>query len=414
MLYYTDNTPVSGIREKCQMLLPKKESTGKFLPASCITDAVVFEDLYNAWIIAAANVVYTIKYNKSLDQEHFHKVHDFFSPQTQENEEDEKKFLEDCKFALVTSPRTRLCQATTYEQIKNDVTKNMEGRPFHLQLRIIFVCMLLERLPQDVFGQNCYDQINPVPANEIQVKDGDCFTLDFHSQGEHLIEGTLFNPKNEKIAISVEWNGKKNRIQMPPYGRLRAQFSDSASTRPVGIKGNISIGDSGKMALIQDPAERSAIVRLYMKNFAPHTIWNTGAVWDASADGEGGCFIRKPRGLICTTTGEQKTGSLPLRCYGAGRCYALLYSDGHIESNLSNILGEEFRALSVVECGDTGFLIHDGTNCWEVQPGGKRRIDECEFVQGMLGRFLKEDCCEFVQTELVEFHIGLDGKVTVG
>lgn len=412
MLYYTDNTPVSGIREKCQMLLPKKESTGKFLPASCITDSVVFEDLYNAWIIAAANVVYTIKYNKkSLDQEHFHKVHDFFSPQTQENEEDEKNFLEDCKFALVTT--TRLCKASTFDQIKADVTKNMEGRPFHMQLRVIFVCMLLDRLPQDVFGQNCYNQLNPIPANEIQVKDGDGLKLDFRSPEKYLVESTLFNPKNEKITLNIDWDGKKHPLQMPPYGRLRVLFSDSASTRLVGIKGNISIGDSGKMALIQDPAERSAIVRLYMKNFAPHTIWNTGSVWDASTDGAGGCFVREPRELIRTSTGEQRIGSLPIRCYGAGRYYALLYTDGHIESNLFSIVGKEFRALSVVEYGDAGFLIHDGTNCWKVQGVGKKMIDECEFVQAMLGRFSEGGCCELVQTQLAGFCIGLDGKVTV-
>ena len=409
LLIYADQTKMGKINEIGDIWnLSKAVRNGKRIPELLLMDEIVFCEFYEAWIKPCIKFRFPEE-NISLEERLKKKEEQrsLFFAEAENMEDAEAKYLEFIEAFGTAMRKPVACPVCKREQmtlIRDAITKELDGIPEYMKLRVLVVCMLANELPKNVFekGESWGIAISgevhrDIYENEyMNVEDGMQFVMDIQTEEKQnmLFAKILRNDRENACRIMVSYAEKQYTIQMPPYGILRCVFADEACKKLLSIKGNICFHDATN-ALMLCGEKKDAKLFAYNKRNGIFKSWNPGVYFDISIDGKGGFLVLTAKELY-SSMGMSKKTDLPIRCYGSGKQWAWLYADGRLESNLEN--GKELsHVTAVVEDAEKGLLICNDTGCWDYRGTMKKEIEPSLFMDLMLQRFCSEKKCESVK-----------------
>lgn len=372
--------------------VPKRGlQNGDQLSTALLHDGDAFADLFELWFVPCVALMQETNMAEPLSP-----VLPLFYENG--NEAESNAFLERfTRMILGRSPyNLTIWPMCPHEKICAEVDGKLSGVSYWIRLRVKAVCILLSAFPDEVFaeGTNWFGIFlqNSANADYFEVMNGMRLPLSFASV-ERLFPRTLHNDNDQPCVITIAYQSSTYEITLPAHGFLRAVFSDKSCQRLIGIKGNISFNESEtRNAVLQLPDGGRPALFMYHKQYRDVFAIETGGPFaDAAADGQGGAVVLTNYGIYYTRNGETvREKTPPIRAYGAGNLWALLYADGTLKCNLHKKGGLSIeRALAVVENGDYSLLVRDESGTWDCNGGVAKEISEEQFVRCMLERF----CC---------------------
>ena len=285
-------------------------------------------------------------------------------------------------------------------------------------LRVKAVCLLTNCRPEELFeeGQGWTDSI-PIKSDDyFELSNNMVFALDPMGEKEiDLVPKTLRNDSGSSCTIYVSYfdkdhteNNRQYSITLPPYGILRAVFTNRDLRKLAFVKGNISCADAER-AIVQSGEENGIQLYYVRKLEKPLAFPHIEFYRDAAADAMGGAVILGSREFYSTVTSktylEKGKDDLPIRCFRSGRQWARLYSNGRLESEFVNDR-ELDGVTAVAEDGDRGLLICRKGEAYDYRGDGLSKPISLEnFWDIMMERFSGDGCCETVRTQLTRFTV---------
>lgn len=407
-LYYADGTSIEALRRMEEIKNPSREiASGKKLPEDLVIDDLLFDNLYDLWISIC------VKYVLRESDEN---IRFLFQPESEDAEC--REFMERyCK--VMTIPGKPICPIVICNKIREAIERDMKDVSEYMKLRVLTVSVLLNHVPENIFkngkswGQVIRSNVNKdkYEADALDIETGMKFNLNLQGTGK-LIPRTLRNKSEEMCEFNVNLENKTYKIQMPPYGTLRAVFADDDCKTLVSIKGNITFDDVKSAVIQQGEKDNCTRIKRHYLQEGTIEIPNKGFLLDVSTNGRGGIIFLNAQEMFSTMR-MRTPKKLPIRCYGSGEVWAWLYADGKLESNLEGA-GMLENVTAVAEDGDSGLLVCCKGECWDFRKLPKVKISESEMAQVMLKRFgsrADEGYCESVSTRYLQLSITQSGKM---
>lgn len=369
---------------------------GARIDETLITEDANFIGLYDLWIKAG---IYCMGNNCQKSEEELVEESEncffYFTPEA--NGTDGQKDFRDayCNDVSEVVSGGDLFPEQFYQPYCDSIDQSISEKYAHIKLRVLAVCLVVQRQPQELFtgGEQWSQMINAQFSEKDykEVRQNDIFTMDFcvNSNGR-LIPRTLRNPSDVKRLFTIKYEKEVAKIELPPYGILRAVFGDKECTKLVSVKRNItSYGhrklrqyggkDGIKLDWIEDDKKYDCS---HPKDFFVDVSW--------SVDGQ----IFKLLGNELQLGGKkydinQEKDGLPIRCYSAEGIQAFLYENGNLIVRLQGEL-DDYKwegVTAVVECGEEGLLIYQNNKIIPIKAFGaesKEKMDNTAFFAKMI------------------------------
>ena len=412
MIFYGNGDAISSIQnidEAADLDELVKSSGG--IPSKLISEDTLFEELKDRWLKI---LILEMQKDESL-KVNFQTA--FYGKSvTYDNVE---HLLERCGKKLFAIDR-QFWPTKMTSLIKKAVCNNTYAIPPCYCMRLGILCILTGLMPEELLSEGTawpvsFQKLSETGDGYINVKQGDYFSME-SQECQKLFPVTLKNDSNESVSITIKVNSEEKNISLPPYGILRAVAADEKATALVGVKGSISMGKINQHFAYLQKGEKNLV---QLKNILCRTERTIkviqGILMDAAAWGDGNGVLILTQNMMADSLGRIKNvqrKEIPIRCYGAGGEYALLYDDGNAITNIKGM--ENLRnVIAIVEDGSRGLLIEQSTN------QGIRYLD-CRygkwngditaqvFFNLMLMRFSDADFCE--KTGNDQMMIGIDSN----
>lgn len=420
VIYYDDGTPIEKI-EMSQIPTLSQNVPGNGLSMELLTEEYGFSVLYMHWLRPCVDYMWFVGHDRDQGQmqapEEEH-VRRFALFRKGAAEEDCENFLERYKETLVAPHFPNVGSPEEAERICSYLRQKLDGIPAYVRLRFEAVCLLLNRLPEELFtaGEKWIDAIPGEQEEPLPVRDGMKFSLHLSLAPRlELVSKTLRNLSGQVCTFTVECGDRKYPVKLPPYGILRGVFADDDCRDIISLKGNISCCDAGR-AIVQQGDEKGMKLLYVSRCSKPAEFPVMENFLDAAADEMGGAVILTSRELYSTVNNElfleKGKNALPIRCYRSGSQWARLFADGRLESNLAD--GRTIYDIAAVsEDGERGLLIWGREGAWDYRGGLSRQISPEMFCEHMMGRFLDLVECEVARTQLIRLAVRRSGRLEV-
>lgn len=421
-IFYEDGTPIQEIT--LRNLKDVQENKGR-ISAGLLTNDNNFVLLFTHWLKACIDFMWYLDHKEeNAPDEEYVNVFGFFCADAQETECSE--FLEKFVQLLTRRPKPNILSKDEAECICSSIDGQLQDSPPYLRLRTAAVCLLLNRFPEEAFseGDGWINILGGAAAETVYtdsllpVQDGTVFELDpavsFQS-GAELLPRTLCNQSEDAVSFTVQYGGSEYTIKLPPYGILRAVFSDKNCKKLVSIKGNISFAGTKRAVIQKGTQDGAKLLFISTRCTSPLEYPQTGVLLDACAAELGGAVVLDANGMYSTvdeSLDRTKKDGLPVRCYRSGHQWAWLYADGRLESNLPDKAPKN-GAAAVVEDAERGLLVYGPEGAVDCRSSRVGEISKDEFVRLMLGRFQHGNDCEYQETQFMKAAVHASGKTEV-
>jgi hypothetical protein len=434
-VYYQNGPEITKITRRglnsLSMLISRKQYR---ISAAQLTDKFAWADIYRAWIMACVDYMWFMEHGdpeKEAPQEEQVRMAKLFLEGAEESRCHE--FLNRYREMLTRPQYPNVGSSAAAEKICSEIHGKMAGAPIWLRMRVTAVCLLTNSPPEVIFSEGLKwpgALLGPTIAAKyesgvIDVREGLLFELEpgaVSGPGMKLAPRTLRNKYNKVCSVIIRYKGIEHLVKIPPYGFLRAVFSEGSCVRLVSLKGAISCCDAGSAILQKGDDQGSRLFYAHRSGGASRLVGMPliGPFWDAAADersGVTGAVVLTAGELYSTVDPGRKISEgdkapLPIRCYRSGSQWGWLYDDGVFVSNLSG--GRDMEGVTAVaEEAGRGLLICRQGQFLDYRSNVERQITEGEFVQAMLGRFLQagQDECEALSTQFMRWAILDSGEV---
>lgn len=338
-----------------------------------------------------------------------------------------EKFLEQYRSMLADPRSGSVGDEASAQKICDEIDRKLAQTEPYLRLRVKAVCLLADRLPQDLFSEkagwagllNAPQNAAKLRASEISVTENDVFELDpCAGLGKPLIPRTLQNRSGSACRVELRCGGINYGVRLPSYGALRAVFADDGGTM-VSLKGCISCCDTRNALLQRGGKDGVQLFAVARGRPAVELSPPSGQLWDACADlrdGIPGAIILTVNGLYSTLVGLllESGGEMPVRCYRAGNQRAWLYEDGTLDCSLPDAdRGKIHGVTAVAEDAERGLLICREGHFFDYRATFKQEVSREMFVEAMLNRFIRagQDECEIQKTGFTKWAVLDSGEV---
>lgn len=404
------------------------------LSAGLLADRFAWAHIYTAWITACVDYMWSMRHEDddcAAPGEEQIRIAKLF--QEGADPEECEAFLKEYRECLTRPQYPNVGSAASAEKICVYICRKMAGAPIWLRLRATAVCLLTNSFPETLFSEGArWSHVLLAPAiaarykaDSIEAQEGLTFELEPGAASGpemRLAARTLMNRSGKVCGIRLRYKDVDHLIKLPPYGFLRALFSDSRCERLVSLKGCISCCNAGSAIIQKGSSGGDRLFYAHRTGGVSRLVAMpvTGPFWDASADeteGVTGAVVLSADELYSTVDPQRRlSGSsgkpLPVRCYRSGNQWAWLYEDGVLAGNLCG--GADMDGVTAVaEEAGRGLLVCRHGKFFDYRSNVEREITEGEFVQAMLGRFLQagQGECEVLATQFMRWRILDSGEV---